>query len=388
MLARFKRIFHRTEEPSVADRPSTSRQNPTRRRAIGLALGTGAALIGAGTSAGSASAAPAPGTWLDVPVPAETTPHMWAVAAPTRRTAFAVGQHSWTQKDVTGVLHWNGRAWTSEPVPPMQWNWYMDMAAASPRAAWIVGTGLLDQAARSLYWNGARWGTVPFPVEGGGPKVAAEPGGTAWAILGAPQGAPASNALLRFERGAWVRKRSPLADGDVPGAVAARSPRDVWVGARTPDGAGFTLNWDGREWHRHALPSGGATSILPLSRTDVWAYAPEDLLHWDGTAWERVTRAPRYGMFPYPYAGTLVSDGQGGIWLGHLAEATSGHAGYLHWDGAVWTPAFGPDRADAGQPLWAQVTDMAPIPGTRSIWAVGYEGNGWRPFIERFDVTR
>jgi hypothetical protein len=317
---------------------------------------------------------------------------MWAVAAPTRRTAFAIGQHSWAQTDVTGVLHWNGRAWRTEPVPPMQWGWYMDLAAAGPRAAWIVGMGLRDQVPASLYWNGVRWRTAPLPVEGPAPVwpgVAAEPGGTAWAIVNGPLDVPGSNALLRFERGAWRRADSPLTGDDFPTAIAVRARRNVWVGVMPASGGPVhTLNWDGRAWHRHEFPglySQQKMSLLPVSRSTAWAYFGEHLWYLDGTTWSRITRVPRYGMFPYPYTGSLVSDGHGGLWLAHLAEATTGFAGYLHWDGATWTPAFGPERTYEGQRMRAQVTDIAPIPGTRSMWAVGYEGTGWRPFIERFD---
>ncbi|MFC5745179.1 hypothetical protein [Actinomadura rugatobispora] len=377
----------------MADRPSTPRSPLTRRRALGVALGTGAALAGAETFAGSAAgAAPPPGTWTNVPLPDGTTPHMWAVSAPTRRTAFAIGQHSWAPVDVTGVLHWDGRAWRTEPVPPMRWSWYMDLAAAHPRAAWIVGMGLADQVPASLYWNGARWRTAPLPVQGatqGWPGVAAEPGGTAWAYVNGPYAVPDANALLRFERGAWARKPSPIADGDIFLAIAVRSPRDVWLGAvPTSGGIAYTMHWNGRAWQRYDIPGSfslGKMSLLPISRSSAWGYYAEQLWHWDGTAWSRVGQVPRYGMLPFPYAGSLVSDGQGGVWLGHLAEATSGRAGYLHWDGATWTTFLGPARTYQGQTVQAQVTDMAPIPGTRSMWAVGYEGTGLRPFIERFD---
>ncbi|GAA2433893.1 hypothetical protein GCM10010191_55260 [Actinomadura vinacea] len=373
----------------MAERPNTS-SHPSRRRAIGMALGTGAALAGAGVLAPPAAAAAPSGTWRNVPVPDGTAPQMWAVSAPTRRTAFAIGQHSWSQLDVTSVLHWNGRAWRPEPVPPMKWNWYMDLAAASPRAAWIVGLGLNDQAPASLYWNGVRWRVAPLPVDDFGPlfpSVTAEPGGTAWTIVNGARGVSGSTALLRFERGAWVRKSAPLADGDFLHAVAARSRRDVWLAVVAANSQTFTLNWNGVKWRRHDLDgmyNPDRVSLLPVSRTSVWAYLEEQLWHWDGAAWSKVTNVPRHGWLVMPYSGSLVSDGHGGLWLGHLAEATSGYAGYLHWDGSTWTTFLGPAREYNGRSEWAQVTDIAPIPGTRSMWAVGYVGTGLSPFIERF----
>jgi hypothetical protein len=296
--------------------------------AAGAALAIAAPAIAAPATTASPAAPPA-GEWRDVPLPADTTPHMWAVAAPSPRTAFAIGNHSWAQKEVTAALHWNGHAWVQRPVPPIQWNWYMDLAAAGPRAAWVTGMTLTGQKPASLHWNGSAWKQLDLPTTSGTvlwpPSVSAEPHGTAWVVTteGADPSAPQAS-VLRFERGAWVRKEVPLPERAGLMDVAAQSPWDVWVGGYEADsGAYFTFHWNGREWKRHDMGPGtgggyNKLDILALSPKNVWAYRGEglqSLWHWDGTTWSRVTDVPRYGMLPMPYGGSIVSDGQGGIWV-------------------------------------------------------------------------
>ncbi|KAB2345628.1 hypothetical protein [Actinomadura rudentiformis] len=377
----------------------------TRRRAITLALaaGAGSALGGAASASAAARAVPPTGQWNDVPIPVDTPPQLFGVAAPTPHHAFAIGQHSWQEKEVTTALHWNGREWLHKDVPPIQWSWYMDMAAAGPHAAWVMGLTLRDQLPTGLYWNGFRWREAPLPRTGTGgislpPAVDAEPGGTAWAVLSEGRAAGQSS-VLRFERGAWVRKTSPpLPEGSELMTIAVRSPRDVWVGAadRQSSGGSFTFHWDGRTWSRHSMPgstvpSWGSMDILPVSRKEVWAYVGggsslQQLFRLDGDVWTKVTDVPRYGMFPMPYGGSLVSDRNGGVWLPALGEGVgSGRTGYLHWDGTEWARVLGPMRDTSIGFVEAQ--DMVAIPGTRSIWAVGVQGTGVKPFIERFDPS-
>ncbi|GAA2575878.1 hypothetical protein SMC26_12735 [Actinomadura fulvescens] len=377
----------------------------SRRRAITIALAAGAGTsltLGASTSASAKPRlAPPTGQWNDVPIPTGTPPQLFGVAAPTPRHAFAIGQHSWEEKEVTTALHWNGREWLHKDVPPIQWNWFIDMAAAGPRAAWVTGLTLRQQLPAGLYWNGTRWREVPIPRTGTGgiaslPAVAAEPGGTAWAVLSEGRAA-GECSVLRFERGAWVRKATPeLPEGAELVTIAVRSPRDVWVGAADPysDGESFTFHWDGRSWTRQNMPGStvpfwGAMDILPVSRREVWAYvgggsSVQQLFRLNGDTWTKVTDVPRLGMFPMPYGGSLVSDRNGGLWLPALGEGVGvGQTGYLHWDGTAWSRALGPARDRSVG--FVEARDMVAIPGTRSMWAVGVQGTGVKPFIERFD---
>jgi hypothetical protein len=153
-------------------------------------------------------------------------------------------------------------------------------------------------------------------------------------------------------------------------------------------GAGFTLRWNGSTWTRYDVPGSRGTdtmSILPLSSTNAWAYiggsgSIQYLWHWDGTGWTRVTEVPRHGFLPWAYFGSLASDGEGGVWIPALGETSGSRAGYLHWDGSQWTTVYGPQRDN-----WTDIMDLAPIPGSRSLWSVGYKGTGLAPVIERFD---
>ncbi|MFG2003303.1 hypothetical protein ACGFNU_29490 [Spirillospora sp. NPDC048911] len=373
----------------------------SRRSMIGMGLAAGAGLIG-GDLVGTASAAgraPATAGWVPATLPPEATPQLWAVAAPGPRTAFAVGQYGWNQRDVVNVLHWNGRQWRTVPAPPLQWNWYMDVAAAGPRAAWIVGLGLQDAAPLSLHWNGVAWKQVPFPTAAqpasgsanaqlmfgvGIPRVAAEPGGTAWAI-GGSLAAEQEPVVLRFQGGQWVRRQVEVPERGKLASVAARAPWDVWlIGGVRETGLAFTLRWNGRAWQRYDFPEAAtfeAATILPVSRNSVWAYTGSMGSHWlwrwDGTAWTKVTSVPWNSAARFfPYFGSLAFDGRSGVWI--PAAGGAARTSYLHWDGTAWTTAQGPARE-----ISVDVSDLVRIPGTGSIWSVGWEGEGYDPVLER-----
>ncbi|MFC6886516.1 MULTISPECIES: hypothetical protein [Actinomadura] len=379
----------------MAERPHV-----TRRHAIATAAGA-ALLVAAPTSA---AAAPAPGRgrprreWRDVPIPAGGVPYLTSVAAPTRRSAIAVGQYYQQGTAVTNVLHLDGGTWRFEPVSrAVGWAPNLEVAAATPNAAWIVGMGSYAWDAGSLYWDGATWTYAAFPYERMppyNPYVAAEPGpgGTGWAITTGGTVFPENNMLLRFENGAWVPKQVPFPTKTVPAAVEVRSPRDVWVGgtdytAGGQEGTGYTLHWNGRKWRRYDLPDSLGTRvmrILALSRRNVWAYTsmertPQFLWHFDGSEWTNVTQVPRTGESAYPYSGGIASDGRG-IVLAGMPDANLGRSNYLRWDGSSWTTTLGPPR-EAGD--WISVNDVARVPGTRTLLAVGANPAKKTPFVER-----
>jgi hypothetical protein len=115
------------------------------------------------------------------------------------------------------------------------------------------------------------------------------------------------------------------------------------------------------------------TGIAALGPQDAWASITTDqskfvtfLEHWDGTAWHRVKIPVAAGIST---ATPVVSDGHGGLWLALKGAASPGSrllAG--HYSGGHWTvtkmPTAGsdPDGDD-------DVSQLAWIPGTRSLWA-------------------
>ncbi|MFC6933856.1 hypothetical protein ACFQHO_28230 [Actinomadura yumaensis] len=63
-----------------------------------------------------------------------------------------------------------------------------------------------------------------------------------------------------------------------------------------------------------------------------------------------------------------------------MPDANLGRSNYLRWDGSSWTTTLGPPR-EAGD--WISVNDVARVPGTRTLLAVGANPAKKTPFVER-----
>jgi hypothetical protein len=80
------------------------------------------------------------------------------------------------------MLHWNGRAWSSTPVP----DGYGEVhdLVKNGRSLWAVGDTDMPYEMYTLRWNGKRWsrGSVPQDGDGGLNGAAAIPGGGLWTV--------------------------------------------------------------------------------------------------------------------------------------------------------------------------------------------------------------
>jgi hypothetical protein len=71
------------------------------------------------------------------------------------------------------ALHWNGRTWSSTPMPTPADSFpgggtdldagLRDVACASSSSCWAVGSTGEGRENEVLHWNGMRWVTVPVP---------------------------------------------------------------------------------------------------------------------------------------------------------------------------------------------------------------------------------
>jgi hypothetical protein len=140
--------------------------------------------------------------------------------------------------------------------------------------------------------------------------------------------------------------------------VASASPGDAWAvgfSGTFPNVGTLMLHWDGTAWSRVTSPAvlDGAPGVLNdvtvVSATDAWAVGftgrdrsagrtPLLLLHWDGTRWSRVTVMQATAG---ELSGIAMSS-HGGWAVG--AAAVAGHLRplILRWDGAGWHPVPAP----------------------------------------------
>jgi len=237
--------------------------------------------------------------------------------------------------DYTDALHRSGTGWAA----PVRVDAAIESAvAASPSQVWAFGQPTTtSQRGYYAHFDGKTWTTGGFPIEGT--------------------------------------------------AAAALSPDDVWVGGEAESGALVIDHWNGHSWRAKTLAapcsSPGAltwvTGVAAVSPHDVWVSVltgqgasgnPISFLdHWNGTSWTRVS---------LPFRGDpaldtpLASDGHGGVWAGiSIGTGPQLTVWFAHYAGGAWTKTAIPVTAGHDPLGQTTISQLAWIPGTRSLWAAG-----------------
>jgi hypothetical protein len=199
--------------------------------------------------------------------------------------------------------------------------------------------------------------------------------------------APVDHTLIMHWDGtAWSQVASPnrAASSSYLTGVAADSPADVWaVGSyitnKTSRAGTLAMHWDGTAWSRVTIPSPGKhgsflEAVTAVSPTDAWAvgYAEGSarqvglVLHWDGTAWSKVTIPSPGPASNYLY--DVDADSPADAWA---VGTYTNHAGLdktlvVHWNGTAWSRVASPSPGKSGATLNAVTAISA-----TSAWAVG-----------------
>ena len=299
------------------------------------------------------------------------------------------------QRHVPSVARGVRTAWTAAPCPRSRaragsrtWR------ATSSTDAWAVGHRFdpSDQDGHTLieHHDGTSWAIAP---SADGPADAAErPVGGRRARTDRRLGRRLRSRGEQPGRGrswstgtasSWTRVKSPNAGqpagGELSGVVALAAD-DAWaVGRvrprRTEPDADRALGRhgvDGRaEPEQGAVPN-ALSGVAAVAPDDIWAVgtwftkAFDDrtlTLHWDGTAWHRVT-SPNAG----PGRGGERS--RVGVRGRHRRRLGRGLRGLqtltMHWDGTSWSIVAEPD-ARRESPIWPRVVAVA----TDDVWAAG-----------------
>lgn len=232
----------------------------------------------------------------------------------------------------TGLLRWNGTAWSH--VPEARWRSLYDVWGTSSSNVWAVG-----DKGELMRWDGAAWSLFRYD----GTSVAPQPLGSydvpaASYTLRGVWGSAASNVyavgdsgvVLRYDGTAWTR----MATGTTAqlNRVWGTSSTNVYAATST----GRLLRYNGSAWS--FVPGvqgpGALWSVWGSGSTNVYAVGDGGIVfRYNGTSWQRI-RLPTRNVL-YAVWGT----GSGNVYVG-------GGAGALYrYNGTAWTP----EKALAGQ---------------------------------------
>ena len=278
---------------------------------------------------------------------------------------------AWSGSNFGVVEHWTGSAWRSVPVRTRLDGYVktaVSISASSSRDVWLFASYRTTEALR---WTGSSWSLQPIP-----PWVLRRSSGTlsvTSAVFGAKNvwvfslGAGAYAA--HYDGREWARVSMP----ETPVDVSVAAPDDIW--ALGPS-IGYVMHWNGRKWTTVRLPllplrvgeSVSYTNITAVGSREAWlfrtirfenAQLPSTaMMRWNGTSW---LTAPS----PADIVGSLVPDGDGGLWADGIDINPGGFWYFYHLTRGHWTQIT-PPGVDTHSP-----EILTQIPGTRSVWATG-----------------
>jgi hypothetical protein len=363
-------------------------------------------MISTASSAGAVTALSC-GAWKTVASPAGKI-NLTAVAAVASNDVWAAGQTVADGGLRSLIEHWNGSSWTKATLPAS--NTYQainGLAAIASDDVWSVGYASTDVSNRPyrplvMHWDGSAWTVQPYLAPPGADSSALVSAtgdgaggllavgyavfagqkrtlvehfdGTAWSVLPSPSPGTEASALLDV-----------VMDSSAPATATA-------VGYRS-DGYGYdTLveRWDGTAWTVEAGEDPADVDNVLTSVTATPSGGPWSVGYAVDSAWSPdpyrtlVQRAGESGWSDVPSpdgAGTTslldgvsFSSADDGWAVG--ARYSLAEGGYRplieHWDGTGWTLAD-PDPAPT---VNQRLRDVAVVPGSREVWAVGRVGIG------------
>jgi hypothetical protein len=229
-----------------------------------------------------------------------------------------------------GASHYDGKAWTAVAA----------LDSDSYNAGWLDGSGggwAFGVSGRIARKSGADW-TFVSGVKGENSFNLAgvwATDGEAWAV-GQPR-------MIHFDGQAWTRvEAATTMYAQEWTSVWSAAPNDAWAVAwgTVPE---EIQHWDGTAWtvYPHTESLGAMTDVWGSGASDVWmSGAGSKLLHFDGKALTQWTGAQIGvgGDFASVH-GTAADD----VWL-------AGSAGVLaHWDGKAWSKVDAGTTADLGR---------------------------------------
>ncbi len=280
------------------------------------------------------------------------------------------------------MFHWNGSQWS--PVTLASQLSYpavlAGMGASSARNLWVF-----DDSDQLAVYNGATWAVKSLPSWVVRP-IDADSASVATAVFSASDGWAFSidaehdpTLAARYHGGSWHKVELPI----IPNSADGLSPKDIWLSGYAKGYGPRTLaHWNGKTWKTLSFPHPpkGATLIesglVALGAKSLWVLAEQfgpkagavtsELLRWTGK-WRTVKVPASVGT-----ADQLAADGHGGLWL---IASPSGQVNFVHYTAGHWDVSAVPTQAG----LTAEPGVLASVPGSRSMWSIGFLVSGSTP---------
>ena len=213
-------------------------------------------------------------TWSIVPTPIPNG-GLWGISAASGSDVWAVGSDSSDFSDSPVALHWNGAAWSVDPVrlkgcrgsDPL---WDVDATGRRPLAVGACVNSHGDEQAMIISRRAHGWhldkitGIDPTTFD---LKSVDWTGTTAWAGGSTTSGA----VVLRLRHGTWKPVTVPTGPGGVYG-FAGDNAKDVWAVGILGSYGWMTMHWDGTGWTLVEDPgSGWLESVTRTADGTPWA---------------------------------------------------------------------------------------------------------------------
>jgi hypothetical protein len=340
------------------------RQSLMRQLATAAAIAAIVALGSIPVSAMAQSAAAVP-RWRIFFTSARGPSDLTDVTAAGRSSAWAAG----TNSAGLYLMHWNGRSWHQQTVPGSKDCIPYSVQATSASAVWVMCESTVAASHTGFVLDHGTWQQVSLPD-----TYTATAAGSAdvWGY-GADGYCTGGSSPVCVGQ-VWQWSAGTLTSYSVPGDVVSMTAAGghVWLLAEKGDRAAIyegtsaglqrvaALDVKLRVFPQVAASPAGRVWVLDQgrgSRTRAAVYA------WNGRRWTRhpVPRMAFFGSWGFTY------DGRSGTWLGP----------YTHWTGRRWVIT-----SPSGATTQFELMFIAPVPGTSSAWAVGF--NSARPGTRGF----
>jgi hypothetical protein len=352
---------------------------------------------------------------------------IWQIQKVPLKGLAAVGVSADSANDVwvvgnVGSLHFDGTKWTQIPVAKVNGDpgtgiLLNSVVALSPSDVWTVGffvnNGGLDNEVVQ-HFDGKAWSNVQdlnlVGKQLDGATVLSEALVSIAAL--SPTDLWASGYLLtqsgsqqslipfieNFDGKTWSLSGAPLGSGsDIMvgvNGIAPVSDTDVWMTAfddiNGQDGQGEIFHFDGHTWSLFATADARASTlraVVAISGSDVWAVGDQDDLtktlieHFDGNLWTIVpSPTPANTQDVELWGVTAISSKD--VWASGFDEGFDGKITplILHWNGTKWSTVAAPSEGTRSSTTTFGIASVAP----GDVWAAGSFLGNQLPFEQPF----
>ena len=286
-----------------------------------------------------------------------------AITATGKKDAWAFGASDVATFTGPIAYRWQGVRWRASTLPRGLGSAIGDASEPAANDVWAVSPD-----GYVLHFDGSRWRLVKrFGGNGAFSDIVAFSRTNVW-VFGGPASGP-GRGTYHFNGRSWAKVTAATRLGIL--TVSALSSRNMWATGTHTRLVDSIYHYTGT-WRRvtaSALRGLTFFNILALGKNNVWAVAESDtrnvvsyLLHFNGKRWARFKP-------PWPiFFGGMAPDGRGGLWF------TAADNSPASW--AVHRTASGRWQRILIAKSSAGMDNLANIPGTSSLWAVGSLAHG------------